>query len=290
MKLNNQQIVVGNLPQENLTTEHFRFKQTEVPTPSDGEVLVKILYIAIDAASRAWMQGETYRAMLREGDIMPGLALAEVIQSRVSHLIPRDLVLADTGWQTYATLPGDQLTKQPKISPLTHLLSVFGVPGLTAYFGLLRCGLPKAGETLVVSAAAGAVGSLVGQIGKIMGCRVIGIAGGDVKCRSLIEEFGFDYAVDYKKGNLEEQLRVSCPNDIDIYFDNVGGVILDTTLKLMAPHGRIVCCGAVSQYDKNKPSYRIENVSVRLIHTPYDICKIKKEKKSCFLLSCILYL
>ncbi|MDR2275022.1 MAG: NADP-dependent oxidoreductase [Sphingobacterium sp.] len=253
MTLSNHQIVLAKLPSEKLNAKDFRIQQTEVPVPSEGEVLVRTLYIAIDAASRAWMQGETYRAVLREEELMPGLALAEVVESHVSHLIPGDLIIADTGWQTYATLAAYHLTSLPRMAPLTHLLSIYGVSGLTAYFGLLRCGIPKEGETLVVSAAAGAVGSLVGQIGKILGCTVVGIAGGAAKCKSVIEEFGFDAVVDYKSGNLEDQLRESCPNGIDIYFDNVGGAILDAALTLMASYGRIVCCGAVSQYDKSKP-------------------------------------
>jgi NADPH-dependent curcumin reductase CurA len=160
-----------------------------------------------------------------------------------------DLVWADTGWQDYAALPAKHLSKMPKIEPMTHLLSVYGVAGLTAYFGLLEIGKPKSGDTVVVSAAAGSVGSIVGQIAKIRGCHVIGIAGGQDKCRWLTSELGFDAAVDYKDGATFKALRAAAPKGIDVYFDNVGGDILEACLPLMNNYGRITCCGAVSQYD-----------------------------------------
>ena len=181
---------------------------------------------------------------------MAGAALAEVIESRADGFAPGDLVFADTGWQDYAALPARQLIRLPKITPLTHLLSVYGIAGLTAYFGLLHVGRPKAGETVVVSAAAGSVGSLVGQIGKIKGCRVVGIAGGREKCDWLTGELGFDAAVDYKAGNLFKALKAAAPQGIDVYFDNVGGDILEACLAQMNLRGRIACCGAVSQYDR----------------------------------------
>jgi NADPH-dependent curcumin reductase CurA len=158
-------------------------------------------------------------------------------------------VFADTGWQDFAALPSKQLTKLPRIEPMSHLLSVFGIAGLTAFFGLLEIGKPKAGETVVVSAAAGSVGSIVGQIAKIKDCRVVGIAGGKDKCNWLISELGFDAAVDYKDDAVFKALRAAAPNGIDVYFDNVGGDILEACLPQMNLRGRIACCGAVSQYD-----------------------------------------
>lgn len=253
MNLMNNQIVLANLPEGKLSTTDFSFKRSALPIPKAGEVLVRTLHIAIDVASRTWMQADTYRPLLQKGDLMPGLALSEVLESNVSHLKPGDLIVAETGWQTYSAIQADKLIALPEIEQITHLLSIFGVPGLTAYFGLLRCGLPKPGNTLVVSAAAGAVGSIVGQIGKIKGCTVVGIAGGTEKCNMLIDKFGFDSAVDYKKGNIEESLRMACPGGIDIYFDNVGGSILEAALSNMASYGRIICCGAVSQYDRKEP-------------------------------------
>ena len=160
-----------------------------------------------------------------------------------------DIVFGDTGWQDYAAVPAKHLTKMPKMEPMTHLLSVYGIAGLTAYFGLLHVGKPKEGETVVVSAAAGSVGSIVGQIAKIKGCNVIGIAGGKDKCHWLTSELGFDAAVDYKDGATFKALRAAAPKGIDVYFDNVGGDILEACLALMNNRGRIACCGAISQYD-----------------------------------------
>ena len=251
----NRQIVLASLPQGRLEPEHFTLKTGEKPTPAEGEVLVRTLYVSLDAANRAWMQGATYRSALKAGDVMAGGALAEVVESRAAGLASGDLVFADTGWQEWAAVPGRGLAPLPKLEPRTHLLSVFGVAGLTAYFGLLECGRPKTGETVVVSAAAGSVGSLVGQIAKIKGCRVVGIAGGADKCALLERELGFDAAVDYKAGDTRRALRAACPDGIDVYFDNVGGDVLEACLFNMNTHGRIACCGAVSQYDGAAPAH-----------------------------------
>ena len=250
----NRQVVLASLPQGKLGAEHFRLEETAMPAPADGEVLVKTLYVSLDAANRAWMQGATYRSALQAGDVMAGGALAEVVESRAPNLAKGDLVFADTGWREYATLPAKRLGRLPRKDPLTHLLSVYGVAGLTAYFGLLECGEPKPGETVVVSAAAGSVGSLVGQIAKIKGCKTVGIAGGEAKCALLTRELGFDGAVDYKAGNTRRALRDACPDGIDVYFDNVGGDVLEACLFNMNTHGRIACCGAVSQYDGAAPA------------------------------------
>ncbi len=253
MSQDNRQIVLAELPPGKLAPEHFRAAVVERPSPGEGEVLLKVLYVSLDAANRAWMQGATYRSALAAGDVMAGGALAEVAESRFAGLVPGDLVFADTGWQTWAVLPGRRLTKLPRVDPLTHLLSVYGVAGLTAYFGLIECGRPKAGETVVVSAAAGSVGSLVGQIARLLGCRTVGIAGGAAKCALLTGDLGFDAAVDYKAGDTRRALRAACPDGIDVYFDNVGGDVFEACLFNMATHGRIACCGAVSQYDGAAP-------------------------------------
>jgi NADPH-dependent curcumin reductase CurA len=251
----NRQIVLAQIPQDKLGPEHFKLIEGERPSPGEGEVLVRTRYISLDAANRAWMQGATYRSALTSGQVMAGGALSEVLESRDSSLKPGDLVWGDTGWQEYAAAPAKRLAKLPKMEPVTHLLSVYGVAGLTAYFGLLECGRPKAGETVVVSAAAGSVGSLVGQIAKIKGCRVVGVAGGETKGRWLVDELGFDAAVDYKAGSLRGQLKEACPNGVDVYFDNTGGDILEAMLFAMNVHGRIACCGAVSQYDGAAPAH-----------------------------------
>ncbi|MEO8927138.1 MAG: NADP-dependent oxidoreductase [Caulobacteraceae bacterium] len=255
MSQSNRQIVLAQLPEGRLGPEHFRLTEGAVPAPAEGEVLLKTLYVSLDAANRAWMQGATYRSALKAGDVMAGGALAEVVESRAAGLSPGDLVFADTGWQDHAALPARHLTALPRLEPLTHLLSVYGIAGLTAYFGLIECGRPKAGESVVVSAAAGSVGSLVGQIAKIKGCKVVGIAGGAAKCALLTGELGFDAAVDYKAGDLRRALRAACPDGINVYFDNVGGEVLEAALFNMATHGRIACCGAVSQYDGAAPPY-----------------------------------
>jgi NADPH-dependent curcumin reductase CurA len=246
----NRQILLIEKPKEKLGPEHFRLAESPIPEPKDGEALVKVRYISLDAANRAWMQGATYRAAVETDSVMPGGSVAEVVSSKAPGLAPGDLVFADTGWQDYAVLPAKHLAKLPKVEPMTHLLSVYGIAGLTAYFGLLDIGKPRAGETVVVSAAAGSVGSIVGQIAKIKGCRVVGIAGGKQKCDWLVSELEFDAAVDYKDGALFTALRAAAPNGIDVYFDNVGGDILEACLPQMNMKGRIACCGAVSQYDR----------------------------------------
>jgi NADPH-dependent curcumin reductase CurA len=245
----NRQILLVEKPSGKLGPEHFKLTSGAVPEPKDGEALLRVRYISLDAANRAWMHGATYRSAIEANTVMAGGGIAEVVSSRAPGLAAGDLVFADTGWQEYATLPAKHLTKMPKIEPMTHLLSIFGIAGLTAYFGLLEVGKPKSGETVVVSAAAGSVGSIVGQIAKIKGCHVVGIAGGKDKCDWLTSELGFDAAVDYKDGAVFKALRAAAPKGIDVYFDNVGGDILEACLPLMNNYGRISCCGAISQYD-----------------------------------------
>src|SRR5579871_4560439 len=205
----NRQFRIDHLPKSKLTPDVFKLGEGEMPKPADGEVLLRTRYISLDAANRAWMWGATYRAALKAGDVMAGGALAEVVESRAAGFSPGDLVFADTGWQDYAALPSKHLQKLGKAEPVTHLMSVYGIAGLTAYFGLLECGKPKAGETVVVSAAAGSVGMFVGQIAKIKGCRTIGIAGGAEKCGVLTAKLGYDAAVDYKQPEFAKALRAA---------------------------------------------------------------------------------
>jgi hypothetical protein len=251
----NRQIILTEKPQGQLSLANFALAEAEIPAPADGEALLRTRYISLDAANRAWMQGVTYRSALNTGEVMAGGALAEVVESRAEHLAPGDIVSAETGWQEYAAVPARRLEKLPKLEPLTHLLSVYGVTGLTAYLGLLRVGDPKPGETVVVSAAAGAVGSIAAQVARLKGARVIGIAGGAEKCAWLTGELGLDAAVDYKAGEVRRALRGLCPDGIDVYFDNVGGDVFEAALFNMANHGRIVCCGAVSLYDQAPPQH-----------------------------------
>lgn len=245
----NRQILLIEKPTGKLGPQHFKMSESAVPEPKDGEVLLRVLYISLDAANRAWMQGATYRSAVEANSVMAGGGLAEVVASKAPGFAPGDLVFGDTGWQDFAAVPAKHLVKVPRMEPLTHLLSVFGIAGLTAYFGLLNVGKPKSGETVVVSAAAGSVGSIVGQIARIKGCRVIGVAGGKDKCSWLTSELGFDAAVDYKSEAIFKALKAAAPNGIDVYFDNVGGDILEACLPQMNLRGRIACCGAISQYD-----------------------------------------
>ena len=254
--MNHRQIVLQSLPQgDKLSLAHFALKLAPRPSAGPGEVLLQTRYVSLDAANRAWMQGATYRSALNSGQVMAGGGLAVVVVSHVPHLQAGDLVFADVGWQEYAVLPGKNLSKLPDLKPETHLLSVFGIAGLTAYFGLLACGQPKPGETVVVSAAAGSVGSIVGQIAKIKGCRVVGIAGGEDKGRWLVDELGFDAAVDYKSPDFKRRLRAAVPEGIDVYFDNTGGDVFEACLFAMKNFGRIACCGALSQYDGAPPPH-----------------------------------
>jgi NADPH-dependent curcumin reductase CurA len=245
----NRQILLVEKPTGKLGPEHFKLSKAAIPEPKEGEALLRVRYISLDAANRAWMHGATYRAAVEPNTVMAGGGIAEVVSSKAPGLAPGDIVFGDTGWQDYAAVPAKHLTLMPKVEPMTHLLSVYGIAGLTAYFGLLDVGKPKAGETVVVSAAAGSVGSIVGQIAKLKGCRVVGVAGGKAKCDWLTSELGFDAAVDYKDGAVFKALRAAAPKGIDVYFDNVGGDILEACLAQMNNRGRIACCGAISQYD-----------------------------------------
>jgi NADPH-dependent curcumin reductase CurA len=258
MSQRNRQFVLDQIPKGKLSTEHFRLTEAPIPSLGEGEVLLRVRYVSLDAANRAWMLGPSYRPALKAGELMAGGAVAEVVESRSSGFTAGDLVFADTGWREYAALPAAAVIKVVPREPLSHLVSVYGIAGLTAYFGLLECGQPKAGETVVVSAAAGSVGSIAGQIAGIKGCRVVGIAGGAEKCALVTSKLGFHAAVDYKPfiGNptgLYQALQGACGGGIDVYFDNVGGETLDACLFGMKEHGRIVACGAVSLYDGAAP-------------------------------------
>lgn len=232
--------------------------QAEEPVRAlaDGEVLIQIQYLSLDPAMRGWMNESkaSYIPPVGLGDVMRALAVGKITASSNPKFAVGDHVSGLLGVQEYAISDGNGLQKvDPKLAPLPTYLSALGMPGLTAYFGLLEAGKPQAGDTVVVSGAAGAVGSVVGQIAKIKGARVIGIAGGADKCRYLVEELGFDAAIDYKTENVAEALKQHCPKGVNVYFDNVGGDILDAVLTRLALHARIVICGAISQYNNTTP-------------------------------------
>ncbi|WP_299692812.1 NADP-dependent oxidoreductase [uncultured Tateyamaria sp.] len=250
----NRQIVVTHLPEGALGSEHFELQDVARPVPGPGEALLRVIVMSIDAANRSWLQGATYRDAVKAGDAMPTYAICEVVESQSPRLSAGDLVAAEAVWADHVVRPAHKLQKLPKVQPLTHLLSVYGIAGKTAFHGLMQIGQPLAGETIVVSAAAGSVGGYVGQIGKALGCRVVGIAGGPEKCAHVTGELGFDACVDYRAGGVFKALRAACPEGVDVYFDNVGGGILEATLNLMNERGRVVCCGAISQYDTTTPT------------------------------------
>jgi NADPH-dependent curcumin reductase CurA len=228
---------------------------TEEPPrqPEEGEALVKVLMLSLDPAMRGWMNDvPSYIPPVGIGEVMRAIGVGQVVASRHPNLAEGDYVTGLFGIQEYATLPGEALTPvDHEMAPLATYLNVLGLPGMTAYFGLLDIGKPEPGETVVVSGAAGAVGATVGQIAKLKGCRVVGIAGGPEKCQMLIDDFGFDAAIDYKNDELLPALREKCPERVHVYFDNVGGEVLDAVLARLARKARVVICGAVSQYNES---------------------------------------
>jgi NADPH-dependent curcumin reductase CurA len=250
----NKQWIFARKPNAEVGPEHFDLRDGAMPEPGPGEVSVRTTLLSLDPASRAWMQGATYRSQLNPGDVMAGWGIGEVVKSNVEKFAPGDLVSGEYGWQQYAALPAHTLTKHDKSHKPEHILGVLGITGLTAYFGMLDVGRPRPGETVLVSGAAGAVGSIAGQIAKIAGCRVVGTTGGKEKCDWIVRDLGFDAAVDYKSGNIDKALKAACPNGLDVYFDNTGGEVLAAALRRMNVFGRVSCCGAISQYDTGAPA------------------------------------
>lgn len=249
----NRQVVVRELPQGALTEEHFELREAEMPTAPEDGLVIRTILMSIDAANRAWMQGATYRDAVKTGDVMHTYAIGEVVESNSDRFAIGDIVASEAGWADYSAVPAKGVRKLPDMKPLSHLLSAFGIAGLTAHHGLITVGRPAEGETVVVSAAAGSVGMFVGQIAKAIGCRAVGIAGGEEKCKWVVEELGFDACVDYRDPQWHRALKGACPDGIDVYFDNVGGQVLETVLFRMNDKGRVVCCGAISQYDSGEP-------------------------------------
>src|SRR4051794_16415567 len=233
---------------------NWDYTEEPVPDPGDGEVAVEVLYISLDPAMRGWMnEGRTYVPPVGIGEVMRAVGVGRVIGTKHPDFAEGDHVTGLFGVQEYAVLDGAGLTKvDPELAPLPIYLNVLGMPGMTAYFGLLDIGKPEPGQTVVVSGAAGAVGATVGQIARLKGARAVGIAGGPEKCGLIAEEFSFDTAVDYKSDDFRRALKDACPDGVDVYFDNVGGDVLDAVLARLARGARIAICGAVSQYNEKK--------------------------------------
>ena len=250
----NRQMTIASIPAGPLQASHFALRTAPVPTPGDGQVLCRTLAITIGAGQRARLQGVSYAAAAQEGEVMDGSGVARVEASNAPAYAVGDLVAGRTGWQDYSVLDAADIEPVEAGTDPALQLGGLGINGLTAYFGLLDVGAPQPGDTVVVSAAAGSVGHIVGQIAKLHGCHVIGVAGSPAKCALLTDELGFDSALNYKDPGFRGAFREATPDGVDVYFDNTGGEVLGSALRRMNPKGRIVCCGVVSQYDTANPA------------------------------------
>lgn len=251
-----RRIVLASRPTGEPTENNFRLEEVPIQEPQHGEVLVRLLYLSADPYMRGRMRdGASYAAPIGIGEVFGGGSVGEVVASRHPVFKVGDIVEDRMGWQEYAISASPAMRRiDPAIAPISTANGILGMPGMTAYFGLFDVGQPKAGETVVVSAASGAVGQAVGQLGKMAGCRVVGIAGGAKKCEFVVKELGFDACVDYKAaGDLNAVLRAACPKGIDVYFENVGGPISDAVTLQLNTWARIALCGAISQYNAEKP-------------------------------------
>lgn len=257
----NRQVVLAQRPVGPVGADCFGAVESAVPQPSDGQVLVKVDWLSIDPTIRMWMAMDTYLPAIEIGAPIRSAGLGTVIESNNDGIPVGTVLFGTPGWQEYA-LMGERDQVVPEGVDPAAALSVFGITGLTAYFGLTEIGQPKEGETVVISGAAGATGSVAGQIAKLLGCRVVGIAGSDDKCAWLTEDLGFDAAINYRTQDVARALKDSCPHGIDVFFDNVGGQILEAALGNLALRGRIVMCGAISQYNDAAPPSGPRNLSV----------------------------
>lgn len=253
----NRRLILEKRPQGVATSADVVLREEPLGSLAEGQVLVRNHYFSIDPAIRDWMsERSSYLPPIPLGGVVRSTSIGEIVESRHSAFQAGQLAVGINGWEDYSIAAGDQLSAvhlEPGDAE-QHFLSIFGAVGLTAYFGLLEKGKPLAGETVLVSAAAGAVGSLVGQIAKLKGCRAVGIAGSDEKCRWIVEELGFDAAINYRDNpDLVGAIRQACPEGVDVFFDNVGGEILDATLLTLNKNARIVFCGAISSYNSTTP-------------------------------------
>ena len=252
----NRRIVLASRPEGEPTRGNFRLETGPVPRPGPDQVLLRTLWLSLDPYMRGRMSAaRSYAKPVEVGDVMVGGTVSEVIESHHPQFRAGDIVEGYTGWQDYAVAAGSELNKvDPQVAPISTALGVLGMPGMTAYTGLLNIGRPEPGETVVVAAAAGPVGSLVGQIAKLKGCRAVGVAGGPEKCRYLVEELGFDAAVDHRAPDMAAKLGEACPKGIDIYFENVGGAVWSAVFPLLNDFARIPVCGLIAHYnDRDLP-------------------------------------
>jgi NADPH-dependent curcumin reductase CurA len=251
----NRRVVLAARPRGLPTPQHFRMEEAAVPTPNEGQVLLRTLYLSLDPYMREVMNeiGPTYASSVRLGEPMVGGTVNRVVVSRHPQFRSGDLVLGNAGWQEYVLSDGQDLLPLGEMAQPSLALGGLGMPGFTAYVGVLDIGRPKSGETLVVAAATGAVGAIVGQIAKLKGARVVGIAGGADKCRYAIEELGFDVCLDRRDERLAECLAAACPNGIDVYFENVGGAVFDAVLPLLNIAARVPVCGVIAHYNDDAP-------------------------------------
>jgi NADPH-dependent curcumin reductase CurA len=247
----NLRVLLASRPEGAPTPANFRVEEAAMPEPGEGQLLLKVLYLSLDPYMRGRMSAaKSYAAPVPVGAVMEGGTVAEVVASRHDGFAPGDIVLSHSGWQTHALSDGKDLRKlDPAAAPVTTALGVLGMPGFTAYAGLLTIGKPREGETVVVAAATGPVGSAVGQIARIKGARAVGIAGGAEKCAFLRGELGFDAAVDHRAPDFAEKLAEACPDGIDVYFENVGGHVFEAVMPLLNPFARIPVCGLIAQYN-----------------------------------------
>jgi NADPH-dependent curcumin reductase CurA len=246
-----QRIYLVRYPDGMPTDADLKLESMPMPRPGADEMLLRTIYLSLDPYMRGRMSpAKSYAKGIKPGDTMVGATVSEVMESNLDGFAPGDIVLSYDGWQTHAVSNGKGVVKlDPKAAPITTALGVLGMPGFTAYAGLLEHGRPREGETVVVSAASGAVGQIVGQIARIKGCRAIGIAGADDKCRMILDEFGFDAAVNYKDADFRDRLAEACPKGVDIYFENVGGDVFRAVLPLLNDFARIPVCGRIAHYN-----------------------------------------
>ncbi len=251
----NKQFVLASRPTGWVEPSNFKLVEGDIPKPGPGEVLVRNLWLSLDPYMRGRMNAvKSYTKYVEIGEVMVGGTVGEIVESANPKFKTGDHVVGSLGWQLYAASGTEGLMKvDPKLVPLSAYLGVCGMPGGTAWIGLLEHCAPKAGETVLVSAATGAVGSVVGQLARLQGCRAVGIAGGRKKCDYAVKELGFDACVDYKAGKLLDELRAACPDGVDCYFENVGGEVMDTAFRLLNPFSRVALCGMISDYNATEP-------------------------------------